>query len=576
VSLKRSLTLLVVDDDDSVRRVFRDLVVPRENVDLHEASSAEQALERLKERSFDVVFMDVRMPGLNGMDLLERVKRERPTLEVVMVTAHGTIESAVQAMKLGAADFLPKPFKLDQVSLILRRVSRVRTLQTENEHLRRELGERHSARNIVGTSRAMRRCQELIDRIRQEACNVLILGESGTGKELVARALHYGGPRGERLFVPIDCAAIQGSLLESELFGHEKGAFTGAHARKSGLFETASGGTVLLDEVGEIPLELQPALLRVLEEREIRAVGATEYRPIDVRIIAATNRPLEDMVAEGRFRRDLYYRLNTVTIAIPPLRERREDIALLADHFLRAHAAKGGRRVAGISRGAMRALMDYDWPGNVRELQHAVERACALGAGEELVLEDLAPEILRRGAAAGPGQERSMEELERDAIARLLVQHGGDTLQVAAILRIDRSTLYRKVKRFGIDLPRPRKGGAEGPEGRGSPPRTARGLPPRARPSASRARRGPRPARRRSPRRSSASRNADRSAARPWPPGCGSGPGRRGRAHAPSATPRRGPSRRGAGGGGCGPRRWRPPPRPPGGSTAPRGPSARG
>jgi DNA-binding NtrC family response regulator len=455
---KRTLSLLVVDDDDSVRRIFREIVVPREGVDLHEASSAEEALEELRRRSFDVAFMDVRMPGLGGMELLEKVKRERPTLEVVMVTAHGTIESAVQAMKLGAADFLAKPFKLDQVSLILRRVARVRTLQTENEQLRRELGERHSGRNIVGVSRAMSRCKDLIDRVRQEECNVLILGESGTGKEVVARALHYGGPRRDRVFVPIDCGAIQGSLLESELFGHEKGAFTGAHARKTGLFESATGGTVFLDEVGEIPLELQPALLRVLEEREIRPVGGTEYRPIDVRIIAATNRPLEEMVAAGRFRRDLYYRLNTVTVAIPPLRERPEDIPLLVDHFLRAHAAKGARRVAGLSRDALRAVLDYAWPGNVRELQHAVERACALGGDEEIGVADLAPEILRRSPAPGPaGDAKSIEDLEREAIARVLAEFDGDTLRAATVLKIDRSTLYRKARRFGIEIARPRK-----------------------------------------------------------------------------------------------------------------------
>jgi DNA-binding NtrC family response regulator len=457
--MKRALTLLVVDDDDSVRRIFRDIVAPRENVELHEARSAEEALDELRARSYDVAFVDVRMPGLGGMELLERVKRERPTLEIVMVTAHGTIESAVQAMKLGAADFLPKPFKLDQVSLILKRVAKVRTLQTENEQLRRELGERHSARSIVGTSRAMTRCKDLIDRVRQEECNVLVLGESGTGKELVARALHYGGPRRDRIFVPIDCGAIQGSLLESELFGHEKGAFTGAHARKAGLFESAPGGTVFLDEVGEIPLELQPALLRVLEEREIRPVGGTEYRPIDVRIIAATNRPLEAMVAEGRFRRDLNYRLNTVTVAIPPLRERREDIPLLVDHYLRANAAKGARKVGGLSPDALRALLDYAWPGNVRELQHAVERACAIGRGEEIGVDDLAPEILRPEAAGAPtANAKSIEDLERDAIMRVLAEFDGDTLRASAVLKIDRSTLYRKAKRFGIEIARPRRG----------------------------------------------------------------------------------------------------------------------
>jgi DNA-binding NtrC family response regulator len=451
----RVLSLLVVDDDESIRRIFRDILVPREKIEIHEAANAEQALGLLKTRSFDAAFMDVRMPGVDGMALLENVKRERPSLEIVMVTAHGTIESAVQAMKLGAADYLPKPFKLDQVSIILRRLRRVRTLESENEALRRQLEERYSPRNLVGMSAPMRRCAEIIDRVRREDCNVLLLGESGTGKELFARAIHHDGPRRDRLFVPVDCGAIAPSLLESELFGHERGAFTGAHARKAGLFEMAAGGSVFLDEVGEIPLELQPALLRAIETKEVRPVGATEYRPVDVRFIAATNRPLDRMVAEGRFRRDLFYRLNTVTVPIPPLRDRIDDLPLLVEHFLRAYAAKGSRRVTGLSREALHAMEAYDWPGNVRELQHAVERACALGRGEVIGMEDLPPDLLRRRAPTeDEGPSRSIDEMEREAVERLLREHGGDTARAAEILGIDRSTLYRKVKRWGLAIPR--------------------------------------------------------------------------------------------------------------------------
>jgi two-component system response regulator HydG len=448
------LSLLVVDDDASIRRVFREIVAPREEVNLSEAKNADEALELLRTRVYDVAFLDLRMPGLGGLELLEQLKRERPTLEVVMVTAHGTIESAVQAMKLGASDFLPKPFKLDQVSVILERIRRVRHLRTENERLRQELQERYRAKSLVGTGPAMDRCHELIDRVRREECNVLILGESGCGKDLIARAIHYDGPRRDRPFVPVDCGAIHASLLESELFGHEKGAFTGAHAARRGLFETAGGGTVFLDEIGEIPLELQPALLRAIEEKEVRPVGSTQYRPVDVRIIAATNQPLEEMVGAGKFRRDLFYRLNVVAVRVPPLRERKDDIPLLVQHFLQKRAGRGGRNVTGISPDALHLLQRYDWPGNVRELEHIIDRACTLGQTERIEPGDLGPSILdsvqKRDAA--PGQ--SIEEMEVAAIQRLLDDHEGDTARVADVLGIDRSTLYRKIKRYKISLKR--------------------------------------------------------------------------------------------------------------------------
>jgi DNA-binding NtrC family response regulator len=440
-----SLSLLVVDDDPAHRRIFTDLVAAREEVEVFEAA--------------DVAFVDVMMPRVGGMDLLERLRKERPGMEVVMVTAYGTIEGAVQAMKLGASDYLPKPFKLDQVSLILERLRKVHRLRSENERLRLELQDRYSARNLIGLTPAMERCNELIDRVRREDCTVLILGESGTGKELIARAIHYDGPRRDRLFVPIDCAAIQPALLESELFGHEKGAFTGAHARKTGLFEIAHGGTVFLDEVGEIPLELQAALLRVLQERKIRPVGATEYRDVDVRIVAATNRPLERLVAEGKFRQDLYYRLNVVAIRVPPLRERKDDIPLLVEHFIRRYEARGARKVSGISREALHLMQRYDWPGNVRELEHAVERACTLGKTERIEVEDLPPSLLesvRTKSEPTSGAGQSIEEMEIAAIRRLLAECEGDTARVARILKIDRSTLYRKIKRYGLPLPRSR------------------------------------------------------------------------------------------------------------------------
>jgi len=448
-----TLSLLVVDDDAGIRRVFREVVAPREQVELREAASAEEALELLRTRVFDVAFLDLRMPGLGGMELLEQLKRERPSLAIVMVTAHGTIEAAVEAMKLGAADFLPKPFKLDQVSVILERLRHVSQLRTENERLKQELKDRYRAHNLIGTAPAMDRCHELIDRVRREDCNVLILGESGCGKDLIARAIHYDGPRSARPFVPVDCGAIHATLLESELFGHERGSFTGAHAAKRGLFETATGGSVFLDEIGEIPLELQPALLRAIEEKEVRPVGATKYRPVDVRIIAATNRPLDEMVAAGKFRRDLFYRLNVVAVRVPPLKERKDDVPLLVRHFLDKRAARGaGRKVTGISPEALHLLQRYDWPGNVRELEHTIDRACTLGLTERIEPEDLTPSILEslKGRAAAPGQ--SIQEMERAAIRRLLEEHEGDTAKVAEVLGFDRSTLYRKLKRYGITV----------------------------------------------------------------------------------------------------------------------------
>ncbi len=445
----RSLAVLVADDDPAIRRIFTDVVAPREGVEVHEAATGEEALQLLRLRPFDVAFVDVRMPDIGGTDLMRRGRQERPGVEFVIVTAYASIEAAVEAMRSGAADYLAKPFKLDQVSLLLERFRRVRALQAENLQLRQELQERYRARNLVGVAPAMQRCSDLIDRVRGEDCNVLLLGESGTGKELVARAIHFDGARADRLFVPIDCGAIQPSLLESELFGHEKGAFTGAHARRAGLFEIASGGTAFLDEVGEVPLELQPVLLRAIEEKKVRPVGATGYKAVDVRIIAATNRPLEEMVESGGFRRDLFYRLNVVTIRIPPLRERREDIPLLVEHFVRKYAEKGSRKVIGASREAMAALQSRPWPGNVRELEHAVEHACALGRGEVLEVSDF-PATALGGAgppAAGGG---SLRELEVDAIRSLMQEHRGDTAVVARILAIDRSTLYRKLKRYRL------------------------------------------------------------------------------------------------------------------------------
>jgi DNA-binding NtrC family response regulator len=452
VSESVRLSILIVDDEPAIRKVFTDVVAVREGVLVHEAPGAKEALEILRATPVDIAFVDLYMPGVGGMDLLERLRRERPALEIVMVTAHGTIESAVKALQMGASDYLQKPFKMDHVSLLLERLRRVRRLQVENERLRNELKERYRAQSLVGLTPAMDRCNELIDRVRRDDCTVLLLGESGSGKELAARAIHYEGSRRDRPFVAIDCGALQPSLIESELFGHVKGAFTGANEDRMGLFETASGGTAFLDEVGEIPLNLQPSLLRTLEEKEIRPLGATGARAVDVRIIAATNRPLEAMVEEGTFRRDLFYRLNVVAIRMPPLRERRDDIPLLVEHFLHKKTRPGRRSVSRISPAALAALSRYAWPGNVRELEHALEHACTLGRGDQIELGDLPAAVVQGSPSRGAPEAESFEDMEVRAIRKLLDDHRGDTAQVAAILGIDRSTLYRKMKRYAIKL----------------------------------------------------------------------------------------------------------------------------
>jgi DNA-binding NtrC family response regulator len=441
--VKGDIRLLVVDDDAAIRRTFVDLVGSRPGVSVETAADGQEGLERVRRVPLDVAIVDLNMPVLGGMEFLEKARRARPDLSVVVLTGHGSIETAVEAMKLGASDYLTKPFKLSQIQIVLERLRMVRSLEAENRRLRQELGERYRVEGLVGRSAAMEKVHALVDRVRFEDCNVIIRGESGTGKELVARAIHYEGGRREGPFVTVDCGSVHASLLESELFGHLKGAFTGAVEDKVGFFERASGGTLFLDEVGELPAELQPAFLRALQEKRVRPVGGTEYIHADVRVIAATGRDLEEEVAEDRFRGDLFYRLNVVRIDLPPLRERKDDIPPLVQNCLRRH---GDRR---ITQGAVHFLLRHDWPGNVRELENVLECACALSERKEIREQDLPP--LDRGPVE-PGGGRSLRDLEVDEIRRLLDQHGGDTGAVASVLGIDRSTLYRKLKRYRIEL----------------------------------------------------------------------------------------------------------------------------
>jgi DNA-binding NtrC family response regulator len=443
--------ILIVDDDRAMREMLASLFKER-GLWVEDAASADAALSRAAEQEFDVVLSDVRMPGLSGVELVGQLRRLRPGTPVVLMTAFGSIDSAVDAMRSGAFDYLTKPFEPDAVILAVERALAHRALALENEQLRRAVDRSGSLGELIGKSPAMREIFALIKRIAYGRSSVLITGESGTGKEVVARAIHFHGDRSEKAFVPINCTAIPEGLLESELFGHVRGAFTGAHASKRGLFEKADGGTLFLDEIGDMGLVLQGKLLRVLQDREIRAVGGTQSVRVDVRIIAATNRDLEAEIAAGRFREDLFYRLNVIPIHIPPLRERPEDVPALVEAFLRRHA-DGRRRF--FAPEALERLLAHAWRGNARELENVIERALALSDAETLGPEDVplpggvTPEKPRgedflAGAAA---HGMTLHELSERYTEQVLHSTGGNKVQAARILGIDRKTLYRRAER---------------------------------------------------------------------------------------------------------------------------------
>jgi two-component system, NtrC family, response regulator AtoC len=443
--------LLVVDDDRAMREMLTSLFKER-GLAVEEAPSAGAALARAAEQDFDVVLSDVRMPGLSGVELVGQLRKLRPGTPVVLMTAFGSIDSAVEAMRTGAFDYLTKPFEPDAVILAVERALAHRALALENEQLRRAVDRSSSLGELIGKSPAMREIFALIRRIAQTRSSVLITGESGTGKEVVARAIHFHGDRSEKPFVPINCTAIPEGLLESELFGHVRGAFTGAHASKRGLFEKADGGTLFLDEIGDMGLGLQGKLLRVLQDREIRPVGGTQSVHVDVRIIAATNRDLEAEIAAGRFREDLFYRLNVIPIHIPPLRERPEDIPALAEAFLRRHTE--GRRCF-LSPEAIARLQSHPWRGNARELENVLERAIALCDNETLGPDDIplpgaaAPAAPSGGdfLAAAAARAMTLHELGERYTEQVLRATNGNKVQAARILGIDRKTLYRRAER---------------------------------------------------------------------------------------------------------------------------------
>jgi DNA-binding NtrC family response regulator len=442
--------VLVVEDDERIRSLFEDCLATL-GYQVTTASTGAQAIELIQGRLFDTVLCDIRMPEMDGLEILREIKRHDPSVEVVMVTGYPAVNTAVEALKLGAYDYLAKPVRLEELQHLMARLTERRLLRREVSSLRSRLGAELPHKELIGTSAAVTRVREVIARMTTSDSPVLFEGESGTGKDLAAAAIHRGSARSKGPFIPVNCGAVPPDLLESEFFGHVRGAFSGAVADHLGLFRAAHGGTLFLDEVAELPPPLQVKLLRVLEEKEIRPVGSARTYPVDVRIIAATNRPLEQAIKEGALRQDLFYRLNVVRIVMPPLRERREDIAPLVTHFLRQLNQRFLRDVRGLAPEAMTALMKYDFPGNVRELENLLERAYALGVREQIALADLP--ALSGGApaptAAAPAGLPSLADAERELIFRALRLHDNDKDRAARALGISRRTLYRRLKSYG-------------------------------------------------------------------------------------------------------------------------------
>jgi two-component system, NtrC family, response regulator AtoC len=450
------IKLLVVDDEQSIRRLCMTIGGSLGFVS-NEAESAESAITRLETDPPDLVLSDLKLPNQSGVELLKQIKALLPRTEVAIMTGHGSIESAVDAMKLGAYDYIEKPFRVEKMRLLLQRMAEKVRLVNENAFLREKVNTDENLDGIIGSSSGMQDVLRMISRLKDTRTPVLISGESGTGKELVARAIHFRGTLAQSPFVAVDCGALVPTLMESELFGYEKGAFTGATKTKAGLFQAANGGTIFLDEIGELPLEMQAKLLRVLQEKEVRPVGSNDKIDVDVRVVAATNRDLEAAYRAGTFRKDLYFRLNVVTVHLPPLRERRSDIPMLVHHFLNRHAT--GLHLQ-VTAGAMKSLLQYDWPGNVRELENCIARAVTLGDRQTIDVRDLPP-AMRTEQPASPEMTpqdaaslstTALAEMEKMTILRVFEQAHGDKALAGKMLGISRATLYRKLKRYNIPL----------------------------------------------------------------------------------------------------------------------------
>jgi DNA-binding NtrC family response regulator len=451
--------ILVVDDKENIVNLF--VRILGDTYQVTTAGDGGRAISLIAAQDFDVIVTDLRMPGADGFEVLRAAKARAPDTEVVMMTAYASVQDAVTAMKQGAYDYLQKPFDPDDAALVVARALERKRLRAQAQTLRRELEGVFSFHNLVGKSPAMKDVYQLLEQASKLDITVLLNGETGTGKELAARAVHYHSERKERRFVPVNCGALPAELVESELFGHAKGSFTGAVGAKPGLFEEAEGGTIFLDEIGELPLPVQVKLNRALQEKEIRRVGDTRPTKVNVRVIAATHRDLKAEVAAGRFREDLYYRLNVFPVVLPALRDRREDIPLLAGHFLEKHAGALRKELSGFDADALRALTGYPWPGNVRELENAVERAVAVAKGPQIALNDLPPDVKGTQEGAIPGEVlskmpyREAVDLARDRVSRdyltvLMREHEGNVTHAAAQAGMERESLHRLLKRYGI------------------------------------------------------------------------------------------------------------------------------
>jgi DNA-binding NtrC family response regulator len=446
--------LLVVDDEQSIRRLCMTIGTTLGYV-CAEAESAEAALARVESDAPDLILTDLKLPTMSGVELLKQSKQLLPHTEVAIMTGHGSIESAVDAMKLGAYDYIEKPFRVEKMRLLLQRMAEKVRLVTENEFLRERVTTEENLDGMIGTSANIQDVLRMISRLKDTRTPVLISGESGTGKELAARAIHFRGSMAKTPFVAVDCGSLVPTLMESELFGYEKGAFTGATKTKAGLFQAANGGAIFLDEIGELPLEMQAKLLRVLQEKEVRPVGSNQNVSVDVRVIAATNRDLEAAYRAGTFRKDLYFRLNVVTVHLPPLRERRSDIPVLVHHFLERYAQ--GAHIQ-VTAAAMNSLLHYDWPGNIRELENCIARGVTLGDRKTIDLVDLPPAIRSEQSdsivSASPDSTSlsttALSEMERMTILRVFEQANGDKALAGKMLGISRATLYRKLKRYNL------------------------------------------------------------------------------------------------------------------------------
>jgi two-component system, NtrC family, response regulator PilR len=455
--------ILVVDDEESIRE-FLEIMLKKEGYEVTTAEDGAKAKEILTKKSFDMIISDLQMPNMTGIELLKHVKESYPDTVFMLITAFGTTETAVDAMKMGAYDYVTKPFKIDEVRMNIANALRSQNLEVEVRTLKKELVKEYSFQNMVGNSAAMHSIFDLIKRVSQTPTNILVTGESGTGKEVIAKAIHYNGPLKDKPFVTINCGAIPENLMESEMFGHKKGSFTGAISDKQGLFEVANGGTLFLDEVGELPPSIQVKLLRAIQERIIRRVGATDDMKVEVRIIAATNRNLEDMVAKGTFRQDLFYRLNVINIKSPALRDRAEDVPSLANHFLRKYNEKLGKNINTISAEAMDILKKYNYPGNVRELENMIERTVALEAGSTVLPESLPPMVNttsgRKMASSheieigddGLDLDKVIGQIEKEVLIKAIHAAGGTKKKAAKLLKISFRSMRYRIEKYNLGV----------------------------------------------------------------------------------------------------------------------------